>query len=120
MIDYNVRVIPFPNRAVPALVTPNDDGTFDIYINGLLTESQQKEALRHELEHLERDHFYKDEPVVCLEAEANLKPVPKIVALPSPPPTKTIRLYKSMTHMEHYLNSIGALGTPIEYIAQAK
>ena len=118
MIDYNVRVVPFPNRAVPALVTPNDDGTFDIYINGLLTEEQQKEALRHEVEHLEKDHFYKEEPVACMEAEANHAPVPP---LPAPPPkTRTIRLYKSMQHMANYLNCIGALEVPIDYLSERR
>ena len=124
MIDYNVRIIAFPNRSVPALVTPNDDGSFDIYINGLLTEEQQREALRHEIEHLERDHFYKDEPVAKMEAEANRKPIPKKAVTPPPPPcppkTRAIRLYKSMKHMENYLNCIGALGVPIDYLSERR
>lgn len=118
MIDYNVRVVPFPNRAVPALVTPNDDGTFDIYINGLLTEEQQKEALRHEVEHLEKDHFYKEEPVACMEAEANHAPVPPLPA--PPPPGKVIPLYQSMKHLEHYLFEMGALTTPIELLNERR
>ena len=64
-----VRSVPLP-EAVRAVVLPNDDGTFDIYINSTLPEELQQRALDHELEHIRRDHFYNDDPVWINEQEA--------------------------------------------------
>ena len=64
-----VRTIPLPN-AVRAVTLPNNDGTFDIYINARLPEELQERALAHELEHIRRDHFYNDDPVWINEEEA--------------------------------------------------
>lgn len=64
-----VRLIPLP-IAVRAVVLPNNDGTFDIYINANLPEELQQKALVHELEHIRRDHFYNDDPVWLNEEEA--------------------------------------------------
>lgn len=64
-----VRMIPLPDT-VPAVTTPNDDGTFDVYINANLPEERQNRALEHELEHIRRDHFYNDDPVWLNEQEA--------------------------------------------------
>lgn len=64
-----VRLIPLP-IAVRAVVLPNNDGTFDIYINANLPEELQQRALAHELEHIRRDHFYNDDPVWLNEEEA--------------------------------------------------
>ena len=64
-----VRTIPLP-IAVRAVVLPNDDGTFDVYINANLPEELQQKALAHELEHIRRDHFYNDDPVWLNEQEA--------------------------------------------------
>ena len=49
-----VRLIPLPN-AVRAVTIPNDDGTFDIYVNKNLPDELQDRALTHELEHIRRD-----------------------------------------------------------------
>lgn len=64
-----VRMIGLPDT-VPAVVLPNDDGTFDIYINANLPEEMQNRALEHELEHIRRDHLYNDDPVGLNEREA--------------------------------------------------
>lgn len=64
-----VRMIGMPDT-VPAVVLPNDDGTFDIYINENLPEEMQNRALEHELEHIRRDHLYNDDPVGLNEREA--------------------------------------------------
>ena len=64
-----IRMIPLPT-SVPAVVVPNNDGTFDIYINSLLPDECQHRALEPELEHVRRDHFYNDDPVGLNEAEA--------------------------------------------------
>lgn len=64
-----VRLIPLPDT-VRAVTIPNDDGTFDIYVNKNLPEELQDRALTHELEHIRRDHFYNDDPVWLNEEEA--------------------------------------------------
>lgn len=64
-----VRLVSLP-EAVKAVVLPNDDGTFDIYINSNLPEELQNRALEHELKHIRKDHFYNDDPVWLNEREA--------------------------------------------------
>lgn len=72
--DYFVRLVELP-RTVNGVTLPNDDGTFDIYLNSLLTEDEQKTALEHEIEHIIQDHFYNDvKPLRQIEAEAGKKP----------------------------------------------
>ena len=68
-----VRTVPLP-EAVRAVVLPNDDGTFDIYINESLPPERQEDALRHELRHITKDHLYDDiSPVEQLEREADTR-----------------------------------------------
>ncbi|MCD8117181.1 MAG: ImmA/IrrE family metallo-endopeptidase, partial [Oscillospiraceae bacterium] len=69
--EYYIRRLPFPNRSVKAATFPNDDGTFDIYLNTLFSESEQQSALAHELRHIRLDHFYSDAPIAQKEAEAD-------------------------------------------------
>lgn len=64
-----VRSVPLP-EAVRAVTLPNDDGTFDVYINSCLPDECQQKALAHELEHIRKDHFYNDDPVWLNEQEA--------------------------------------------------
>ena len=65
-----VRLIRLPTEAVRAVTLPNDDGTFDIYINKRLPEELQQKALEHELKHIRKDHFYNEDPVWVNEEEA--------------------------------------------------
>lgn len=53
-----------------AVVVPNNDNTFDIYINSHLCRCRQKAALEHEINHLIRDHLYNEDPVRKNELEA--------------------------------------------------
>lgn len=69
MFDVFVRYAPFP-VSTEAVVIPNDDATFDIYINSRICAAKQQAALAHELEHLKRDHLYNADPVVQNEKEA--------------------------------------------------
>lgn len=71
MNEYYIRRLPFPNRSVKAATFPNDDGTFDIYLNTLYPEPVQEAALRHELEHIRLGHFYSDKPIREKENEAD-------------------------------------------------
>jgi hypothetical protein len=63
------RLVPLP-LAVRAVTLPNDDGTFDIYINANLPQELQDRALQHELNHIRKDHFYNEDPVWLNEKEA--------------------------------------------------
>ena len=81
--EYYIRRVPFPNRSVRAATFPNDDGSFDIYLNTLLTEAEQQRALEHELRHIRLGHFYSDKPLTEKEAEADGLAVP--LASTSPP-----------------------------------
>lgn len=61
----------FPNTASPSLAVSNGDGTFSIYINTLFCEAKQRESLRHEVEHLTEEHFFRDDlTIVQIEHEA--------------------------------------------------
>lgn len=73
-----VRYISFP-YTVKGVTLPNDDGTFSIYINSVLPEPQQREALRHELSHVRDGHFYDCAPVNEneLSAQRDRSPVPR-------------------------------------------
>ena len=67
--DVFVRFVALPNT-VRAVTLPNNDGTFDVYINADLPEELQRKALDHELEHIRRDHFYDCNPVFVNEEDA--------------------------------------------------
>ena len=66
---YYVRYIKFP-YSINGCTVPGNDGSFTIFINSLLSESIQREALRHELRHVSLDHFYSDEEIADIEAQA--------------------------------------------------
>lgn len=57
--DFHLHFVKFPNRANPAQVWPNPDGTYDIYINALYwaEEDRMKQEFRHELRHIILRHF---------------------------------------------------------------
>lgn len=61
--DYFVRVIPFPVDCVGGMVTPNDDGTFSVYINANLAAPVQREAYLHEVAHIINGDFYNGLPI---------------------------------------------------------
>lgn len=64
-----VRMVHLPD-AIRAVTLPNDDGSFDIYINNALPELLQNRALEHELRHINMNHFYNEDPVTQNENEA--------------------------------------------------
>lgn len=69
MYDIYVRYVALPYKT-EAVVLPNDDTTFDIYINTQISQKKQKEALKHEIRHIKKDHLYNEDPVVINESEA--------------------------------------------------
>ena len=64
--DYVVRCIPFPNCAVDGAIVSHPD-IANIYINEKISPERQREALQHELEHLENDDLYSEESAEVIE-----------------------------------------------------
>lgn len=67
--DYFVHVVSLP-AAIDGVTVPNDDGTFDVYLNSNQPEAVQKRWLRHEVAHILSDHFYKALDVAEMERQA--------------------------------------------------
>lgn len=67
-----IRNVPLP-RHINAVTLPNDDSTFNVYVNDRLSPCAQLEALNHELNHIEKAHFYNEcADIAYIEAEADL------------------------------------------------
>ncbi len=110
--DYFIRILDLP-PSVKGLVIPNDDGTFSIFINAIYDTKTQRKTLEHELEHLARDHFYKEQPVALQEAEASGR-----AGAPEAASGRRIRRYESLDAVMEYLRSVGALTEPIERLGR--
>lgn len=67
--DVFVRCIKLPG-SVKGLTVPNEDGTFTVYINALLSEETQKATLEHEKYHIEHDHLYDNSSAAKAESAA--------------------------------------------------
>ena len=70
MTDTYVRLVSLPVK-VEGVTLPNDDGSFDIYINSRLSPLRQQETLEHELRHIRHGHFYLDMPIDRMERQAD-------------------------------------------------
>lgn len=58
-LDYQVQLVNFPNKKVKETVTPNDDGSFTIFIESSLSHDEQRESFLHALKHILGDDFEK-------------------------------------------------------------
>jgi len=58
-VDYFLRFVRFPTRANPGAVIPNDDGTYDIYINTQYYPETEwvRRIVDHEIRHIILGHF---------------------------------------------------------------
>lgn len=70
MGDIYIRVIPFPTYQARGVVKEDCDGNYNIYVNSLLSDEQQKESAIHEIRHIERKHFNREISVEFAEMEA--------------------------------------------------
>lgn len=68
-LDVFVRLVSLPLH-VEGVTLPNEDNTFDIYINSHICDARRKKALEHELKHIKKNHLYDINPVWVNEAEA--------------------------------------------------
>ena len=65
-IDYFIYWMKMP-LGIYAFVTPNDDGTFSVYLDSRRSRSQLFDDLDHELDHIKRDDFYNGLPIQVVE-----------------------------------------------------
>lgn len=56
MDEYWIRYVDMPSRT-KGLTVEDADGFYSIYINAKISAYEQKEAIRHELTHIERNDF---------------------------------------------------------------
>ncbi len=75
-IEHSVHYVELP-LTVKGTVIPGVDGSFDIYINSLLSKEEQEKTYLHELRHIAYEHFYKDNSVIDAEKQASENPIPK-------------------------------------------
>lgn len=68
--DVFIRLVDFP-ATVNAVIVPNCDDTYNIYVNSRLSEDEQRIALEHELYHLRREHLWSKISVHNCEMSAN-------------------------------------------------
>ena len=65
-VDFFVRYMNLPQK-VWAFVSPNDDGTFSIYLDPRRSIEQQKQDYIHEVMHIYRNDFYNGRPIHEIE-----------------------------------------------------
>lgn len=58
-IDFIVKFVNFPNKKVKETVTPNEDGTFTVFIESTLSTEQQRQSFIHAVKHVLGDDFCK-------------------------------------------------------------
>ena len=68
-MNYRIVYLPFPED-VHGCVRLMDDGSYIIGINSALSDAEKEKTLRHELEHIRRDHFHDPRPISEIEREA--------------------------------------------------
>ena len=72
-VDYFLRFVRFPNYANRGAVIPNDDGTYDIYVNTRYYPDTDwvRRVVDHEIRHVILGHFEAlDRGIEELEKEA--------------------------------------------------
>ena len=57
MIDYQVRLINFPPGNVREAVTENEDGSYTIFIEENLSQSERQREFLHAMKHIAGDDF---------------------------------------------------------------
>lgn len=65
-VDYFVYYEMFP-WSIRGIVTPNDDGTYSIFLNSRYPLSVLKKTFQHEVHHIESDDFYNGKSIEEVE-----------------------------------------------------
>lgn len=69
MNNIFVRLIKLPTTIKGSVVKDENDD-YNIYINSLISHTEQKKTLEHEMNHIRSNHFYDERSVAEKEAEA--------------------------------------------------
>lgn len=69
MIDYQVFLMQLPGKVNEA-VTPNEDGSYTVFIDETLSPEYRKKAFIHAMKHIKSNDFEKYD-VQSIEAEAH-------------------------------------------------
>lgn len=69
--DYHVQLIQFPNKKTKEAVTPNEDGTYTIFIESSLSKDEQRHACYHAIAHIVNGDFQKDISINEIEHKAH-------------------------------------------------
>lgn len=99
MTDTYIRLVPLPVK-VEGVTLPNDDGSFDVYINSRLSPTRQQETLAHELRHIRQEHFYLDLDVSAAERQADGEALNVVLH----PPAGSIPCFRSEDALAHWLS----------------
>ena len=75
MNEYRVRLVDLPPK-VGGMVSMDDEGFYNVYINSRLTWERQRKVLRHELKHIAEDDLYSTRPIEAVEHRAQKRPHP--------------------------------------------
>ena len=66
--DFFVRIVDFPVGAgCHGMVILNEDGTYSVYLDARVNTDTQKDAMRHEYDHMANDDMYGDKDIWELE-----------------------------------------------------
>ena len=98
MTDTYVRLVSLPTK-VEGVTLPNDDGSFDIYINSPL---RQQETLEHELRHIRHEHFYLDMDIRRMERQADGEALNVVLH----PPAGMVPCFHSEEALAHWMGML--------------
>ena len=88
-MKINVQLIDFPvGSHSHESVTPNEDGSYTVFLNARDASNIQQQAYLHALKHIEDDDFYSSDSVQAIEAKTHGRP--------------QIRKKKKLTKWERY------------------
>lgn len=59
LIDYNVKLIQFPNKKIKESVVKNEDDSYTIFIEASLSSEEQKQVFAHAMKHIIGNDFSK-------------------------------------------------------------
>ena len=68
--DYYIRIVKLP-EGIKAMIIPNDDSTFSLYLDSRRTWEQWLDDWEHEIWHLLRNDFYNGLPIYRVEGRAS-------------------------------------------------
>lgn len=69
MDEIIIRIVPLPEK-INAATIPDENGDYNVYLSSRISEGRRRQALEHELRHIEKEHFYRSASVQEMESEA--------------------------------------------------